>query len=101
LTVEEVLTKVTDIIRADGYTAYDLQCVDGLEFLHHIADLHLDTARWGSHRRVIYAFQVDSKTKYIGVTYYSFSGDGDGDPEFEVSEYTAEEITSVNWRPKD
>lgn len=100
LAVEDVLAKVEEVLAEYPSDYGNLHCMDGLECLLHIDELHDGDARWGSYRTVIYGFRVGYKSKYIGVTYYHFSGDSDGDPEASVQEYEVAEVSTFQWRPK-
>lgn len=81
----------------DGGSHYDLYdatvVAEELGAVVEDDNLWLGDMRWGS----IQGYVIGRSDEYVRVTYYSYSGDSDGDPEWKIKSVQKKPVTKYEW----
>lgn len=95
-TFDEVLEAVQEALTDDPRDCWDLhEKPDFKELLEYVTEEFMGERRWGHNAMDVY--RVSLHDRFIGVTTYRYSGDGDGPSDAEAVEVEA--VQTTTWRP--
>lgn len=81
-------------VDGNKYDLYDSEIVaEALDAVVREDNMWFGDMRWGS----IQGYVIGRREEFVMVKYYSYSGDADGDPDFDLYPVKPEEVTTYRW----